>query len=109
MGGFIRLQDGDWSWRSSMTSFLFDFLEDTLPDGQARRDIHELNEHNVLMLDLRDPSCGEMVDLIADQLLSWVARNATDPEALHKGYSELVDLAKQQQAHNQAATEFGAE
>lgn len=103
MGGFVRFQAGDWSWSSSMTSFLFDFLEDTLPDGPARREIHELNEHNVLILDLRDPSRGEMVNLIADQLLSWVARNAADPAALHKGYGELVDLAKMQQVCNQAA------
>lgn len=90
-----------------MTSFLFDFLDDTLPEGPARQEIHELNEHNVLMLDLRDPSRSEMVDLIADQLLSWVARSASDPEALHKGYSELVDLAKMQQGRNRAAAEYG--
>jgi len=106
MGGFVRLQHGNWSWKSSMTSFLFDFLEDTLPAGPARQEIHELNENNVLMLDLRDQSRGEMVDLIADQLLSWVATNAADPAALSKGYGELVDLAKMQQGRNQAAAEF---
>ena len=106
MGGFVRFRDGDWSWRSSMTSFLFDFLEATLPQGPARQEIHELNEHNVLMLDLRDPSQSKIVDLIAEQFLSWVARNAADPGALSKGYSELVDLAQMQQGHNQAAPGF---
>ncbi|NOP99835.1 hypothetical protein [Mycolicibacterium fortuitum] len=86
-----------------MTSFLFDFLEDALPEGAARREIHELNEHNVLMLDLRGPSRGEMVNLIADRFLSWVATNAGDPDALSEGYGKLVELAKKQQLRSRMA------
>lgn len=85
-----------------MTALLFDFLEEALPEGAAQREVHELNENNVLILDLRGASRGEIVDLIVERLPAYLDRSLTSEgrEALRKGYDELIQLAAKQRARN---------
>ncbi|MGV0811525.1 hypothetical protein ABQF34_06150 [Mycolicibacterium boenickei] len=105
MSGFVRFIEDDWSWSSSMTRLLFDFLVDRLPEGQPRSDIEELRDNNVLMLDLRDPSQDLIVEAIVDGLPTYL--NSLDSglqSSLQPGFTMLLQLAASQHRHNQEAT-----
>jgi hypothetical protein len=85
-----------------MTSILFDFLEEILPEGPMQREIHEFNVNNVLILDLRDQARRDVVDLIVSEFPSYLDNHAVPDAraALQDGYGELFDLAAKQQARN---------
>jgi hypothetical protein len=108
MGGFVRFVDGDWSWNLSTTRIMFDLLVDRLPDGDRKTDIAELRDNNVLMLDLRDPSQDQLVEIIADNLYDYVDRRFAPDirQTLAQPFEELHRLAVGQLRHNQkSATE----
>jgi hypothetical protein len=102
MGGFIRFADGDWAWSSSATRILFNLLTSRLPKGERRARVAVLRDHNVLMLDLRDPAEADLVDVIVDDLPAYLAA-AVDSDvaaALAPGFAELSWLAALQRHHN---------
>lgn len=103
MSGFVRFAADDWSWSSSMTRTLFDFLVDRLPEGQDKSHVAELRDDNVLMLDLRDPSGDLIVATIIDDLPKYLdGLDKAVRSALLPGFTELLRLASEQHAHNQA-------
>ncbi len=103
MGGFFRFVDEDWSWNTSLTVIVFDLLEDRLPDGDRKNEMCELRDNNVLMLDLRDPSDDDIVEIIVNDLKSYMA-SRFGPEmwkSFEPGFSELLRLASAQHRYNQ--------
>ncbi|MGB5112923.1 MAG: hypothetical protein WBO08_15450 [Mycobacterium sp.] len=105
MSGFVRFIEDDWSWSSSMTRLLFDFLVDQLPEGHARSDIEELRDNNVMMLDLRDPSQDLIVAAIVDDLPRYLQGLDSNLRlSLQPGFTKLLQLANSQHRHNQATT-----
>ena len=103
MSGFVRFVDGDWSWNSSMTRIMFDLLEDRLPDGDRKNEIVELRDNNVMMLDLRDRSQDQLVEIIANELNDYLSsRFDTDARKdFERACSELRSLAAAQHRRNQ--------
>ncbi|KUI06007.1 hypothetical protein [Mycobacterium sp. IS-3022] len=105
MSGFVRFIEDDWSWSSSMTRLLFDFLVDQLPEGHARSYIEELRDNNVMMLDLRDPSQDLIVAAIVDDFPRYLeGLDSNLRMSLQPGFTELLQLANSQHRHNQATT-----
>lgn len=105
MSGFVRFIEDDWSWSSSMTRFLFDFLVARLPEGQSRADIEELRDNNVLVLDLRDPAQDPIVSTIIEALPTYLeGLDSNLQSSLQPGFTELLHLANSQRRHNQSAT-----
>ncbi|OLP01870.1 hypothetical protein BVU76_13065 [Mycolicibacterium porcinum] len=80
-----------------MTHFFFDFLAEQLPDGQKRSEVVELQDSNVLMLDLREPSNDMIVTTIIDNLPTRL--ETLDPDirsAFQPAVDELLRLATSQ-------------
>ncbi|MGW4099110.1 hypothetical protein [Mycobacterium sp. NPDC004974] len=102
MNGFLRFVDGNWSWNSSITHFLFDFLAEQLPEGPKRSEVVELHENNVPMLDLREPSNDIVVTTVVEKLPAHL--ETLDPDtrsAFQPPLEELLRLAASQHRHNQ--------
>jgi hypothetical protein len=105
MSGFVRFVRDDWSWSTSMTQLLFDFLVERLPEGRLSADVAELRDNNVLMLDLRAPERDVVVKTIVDGLPTYLESLDSDLQAsLRPGFTELLELATAQHRHNQATT-----
>lgn len=105
MSGFVRFVDGDWSWNSSVTHFLFDFLAEQLPEGPIRSEVLELQENNVLMLDLREPSNDMIVAMIVDKLPAYSQTLDRDVRsAFQPGVDELLRFASCQRRRMRAET-----
>lgn len=95
MGGFFRFVDEDWSWNTSLTVIVFDLLVDRVPDGPRKAEIAGLRDENLLMLDLRDPSQDDLVEIVVDDLKGYLA-NRFNPvmwNSLEPGISQLLRLA----------------
>jgi hypothetical protein len=98
MSGFVRFVGDDWSWSSSMTRLLFDFLIERLPEGKVSAEIAELRDHNVLMLDLRSPEQDLVVKVIVNGLPAYLDSLDSDSQAsLRPGFTKLLELATAQQ------------
>ncbi|MED5815259.1 hypothetical protein VST63_23105 [Mycolicibacterium sp. 050232] len=104
MSGFVRFLDGDWSWNSSVTHFLFDFLAEQLPEGPKRSEVVELHDNNVLMLDLREPSNNMIVTTIIDKLPAHLeALDADTRSAFQPALAKLLRLATSQRRHAESS------
>jgi hypothetical protein len=102
MSGFVRFVSDDWAWSSSMTRVLFDFLVDRLPAGQAKSEVEELRDNNVLMLDLRDQSEDLIVKTIVEALPEYLDGLDSDlRSSFLPGFTELLNLASEQHEQNQ--------
>ncbi|WP_135452754.1 hypothetical protein [Mycobacterium sp. DL99] len=106
MSGYFRFVDDGWSWNSSVTHFLFDFLAEQLPEGAKRSEVVELHDNNVLMMDLREPSNDIIVTTIIEKLPTHL--ETLDPDtrsAFQPPLEKLLRLAASQHRHNQTAAQ----
>jgi hypothetical protein len=99
MSGLINFSSHAWSENSSRTRFVFDFLIGHLPDGPKRAELIELEENNVLLLGLDDPSEQVLVDLLADKLPGYIENISDDElrEAFAPALTELAQMARAEQ------------
>lgn len=88
-----------------MTCIMFDLLEERVADSDRKAEMRELRDENILMIDLRDPSHDDLVEIIVNELNGYLATHFdTDTcEAMEPGFSELRRLAASQHRYNQEA------
>ncbi|MUL84765.1 MULTISPECIES: hypothetical protein [unclassified Mycolicibacterium] len=86
-----------------MTCIMFDLLEERVADVDRKAEMRELRDENILMIDLRDPSDDELVEIIVNELCGYLATHFdTDTcKAMELGFSELHRLAASQHRYNQ--------
>jgi hypothetical protein len=73
-----------------------------LPQGVRKTQITELRDNNMLILDLRDSSEADLVDIIVNEMPAYVS-STFDPDtakALAPGFDELSRLARSQCRRN---------
>jgi hypothetical protein len=103
MSGLITFASNAWAENSSRTRFVFDFLIGHLPDGPKKAELTELEENNVLLLGLDDPSEQVLVDLLADELPQYIEQITDNElrEAFRPALTELAEMAKVQRRDRQ--------
>ena len=81
---------------------MFSLLASRLSDGNRKAEIRDLLDNNVLILDLRDPSEGLLIDVILNDLEDYLtSRFETDTcRDFQPGFVELLRLAESQQRFN---------
>lgn len=109
MGGHFRFLNENWSWNTSLTVLVFDLLEDRLVDSKRKAEMAELRDENILMLDLRDPSQDDLVEIIVNDLDDYLAArfNPDMWRSFGRGVPELLRLATAQHRFNVESTRSG--
>jgi DNA-binding transcriptional ArsR family regulator len=106
VAGSISFLQHDWMSTSHAVQYVMEFLASRVNDLSTRGLLTDMVEANVASIDLSDLKQAGLVDIIADQLPSHVAR-LVDPQlrgSLTKVFEDLYRYAREQQDYNRDPT-----
>lgn len=105
MAGEIFFSKRNWAASSWVTFYVLEYLASHVPDPAERKELTELVENNIPMLDLRDPRRAQLVNIIADGLPHQMPE-VDDPELqkdLSELFGQLIECAQEQQVENRSS------
>lgn len=107
MSGDIAFLQRWWMSSGGAVHYVMEFLASRVRDTAATERLTELVAANVAFLDLGDPECAELVDLVADELPLHVAglEDAQLRSSLTRTFADLIRYAKEQQDYNRNPTQ----